>query len=136
VELQRVVFVHALPSNPSPSDPFCHYSPRNRLLKQYSPKAVTTQVHQKKLQENMENGAPNHGVDTGSTITIKGILSLLMETIDENNDKRVISLGMGDPSAYSCFHTTHVAEQAVVDAIQSEKFNGYAPTVGLYQTRR
>lgn len=90
----------------------------------------------KKLQENMENGAPNHGVDTGSTITIKGILSLLMETIDENNDKRVISLGMGDPSAYSCFHTTHVAVQAVVDAVQSEKFNGYAPTVGLYQTRR
>ncbi|KAB1216573.1 putative aminotransferase TAT2 [Morella rubra] len=84
----------------------------------------------------MENGAPNHGVDTGSTITIKGILSLLMANIDETNNKRVISLGMGDPSAYSCFHTTHVAEEAVVDAIQSEKFNGYAPTVGLPQTRR
>lgn len=106
------------------------------MLKSYSPKAVTTQEHQNFFQENMENGAPNHGVDTGSTITIKGILSLLMEAIDENNDKRVISLGMGDPSAYSCFHTTHVAEQAVVDAVQSEKFNGYAPTVGLYQTRR
>jgi hypothetical protein len=90
----------------------------------------------RKVQESMENGTLNHGVDTGSTITIKGILILLMESIDENNDKRVISLGMGDPSAYSCFHTTHVAEQAVVDALQSEKFNGYAPTVGLYQTRR
>ncbi|KAG6637269.1 hypothetical protein I3843_11G162800 [Carya illinoinensis] len=83
----------------------------------------------------MENGILNHGVDTASTITIKGILSLLMQSIDENGNKRVISLGMGDPSAYSCFHTTHVAEEAVVDAIQSEKFNGYAPTVGLPQTR-
>ncbi|GMY31896.1 probable aminotransferase TAT2 isoform X3 [Fagus crenata] len=78
----------------------------------------------------------NHGVDTGSTITIKGILSLLMQNIDEDDNKRVVSLGMGDPSAYSCFHTTHVAEEAVVDAIQSEKFNGYAPTVGLPQARR
>ncbi|KAM4092830.1 hypothetical protein ACB094_06G070700 [Castanea mollissima] len=85
----------------------------------------------------MENGTLNHGVDTGSTITIKGILSLLMQNIDEQTSKkRVISLGMGDPSAYSCFHTTHVAQEAVVDALQSDKFNGYAPTVGLPQTRR
>ncbi|KAL0001339.1 hypothetical protein SO802_015120 [Lithocarpus litseifolius] len=85
----------------------------------------------------MENGTLNHGVDTGSTITIKGILSLLMQNIDEQtSNKRVISLGMGDPSAYSCFHTTHVAQEAVVDALQSDKFNGYAPTVGLPQTRR
>ncbi|XP_050247655.1 probable aminotransferase TAT2 isoform X2 [Quercus robur] len=82
----------------------------------------------------MENGSLNHGVDTGSTITIKGILSLLMQNITSN--KRVISLGMGDPSAYSCFHTTHVAQDSVVDALQSDKFNGYAPTVGLPQTRR
>ena len=82
----------------------------------------------------MENGNLNHGVDTASTITIKGILSLLMQNITSNN--RVISLGMGDPSAYSCFHTTHVAQEAVVDALQSDKFNGYAPTVGLPQTRR
>ncbi|XP_075671387.1 putative aminotransferase TAT2 isoform X2 [Castanea sativa] len=85
----------------------------------------------------MENGTLNHGVDTGSTITIKGILSLLMQNIEEQTSKkRVISLGMGDPSAYSCFHTTHVAQEAVVDALQSDKFNGYAPTVGLPQTRR
>ncbi|KAK4850828.1 hypothetical protein QYF36_010121 [Acer negundo] len=76
----------------------------------------------------------NHGVDTTSTITIKGILSLLMQNVD---DKRpVISLGMGDPSAHSCFTTTHVAPSAVSHALQSSTFNGYAPTSGLPQTRR
>lgn len=82
----------------------------------------------------MENG--------GSTITIKGILSLLMESISELEDeegrcvKRVISLGMGDPTLYSCFRTTQVSLQAVSDSLLSNKFHGYAPTVGLPQTRR
>ncbi|KAF7836688.1 putative aminotransferase TAT2 [Senna tora] len=87
----------------------------------------------------MENGASmtNHEAKTASTITIKGILNLLMESIDETHGlKRVLSLGMGDPSLYSCFHTTSVAQEAVVDTLQSQKFNGYAPTVGLLQTRR
>lgn len=84
----------------------------------------------------MENGSVNHEVDTASTITIKGILSLLVQNVDEKNGKRLISLGMGDPTLYSCFRTTHVAEEAVVEALQSEKFNGYSPTVGLLQTRR
>ncbi|KAF3442472.1 hypothetical protein FNV43_RR16388 [Rhamnella rubrinervis] len=86
----------------------------------------------------MENGNLNHGgVDKASkTITIKGILGLLMENIDESDKRRVISLGIGDPTVYSCFHLPKVAEYAVVDALQSENFNGYAPTVGLPQTRR
>lgn len=84
----------------------------------------------------METGAVNSDMDTASTITIKGILSLLVQNVDENDGKRLISLGMGDPSAYSCFHTTHVAQDAVVDSLQSEKFNGYAPTAGLPQARR
>ncbi|XP_010537035.1 PREDICTED: probable aminotransferase TAT2 [Tarenaya hassleriana] len=77
------------------------------------------------------NGATN-------TITIKGILSLLMQSIEEEDKspKRVISLGMGDPSAYSCFRTTPVAQQAVSDALLSHDFHGYAPTVGLPQARR
>lgn len=85
------------------------------------------------------NGAMNQEVkevDTASRITIKGILSLLMANIDEKDKRRVISLGMGDPSVYSCFRAPYVAEESVVDAVQSVKFNGYAPTVGLLQTRK
>lgn len=89
-----------------------------------------------KIWKAMENGSVNHEMETASTITIKGILSLLMQNVDENNCKRLIPLGMGDPTLYSCFHTTHVAGQAVVEALQSDKFNGYSPTVGLPQTRR
>uniref|UniRef100_A0A5B6Z5S0 Putative aminotransferase TAT2 n=1 Tax=Davidia involucrata TaxID=16924 RepID=A0A5B6Z5S0_DAVIN len=90
----------------------------------------------------MENGTKKRGgaadgqdTETPSNITIKGIFSLLMANIDASDKRRVISLGMGDPTAYSCFHTTAVAEQAVVDTLRSQKFNGYAPTVGLPQTR-
>lgn len=79
----------------------------------------------------------NHECKATSTITIKGILSLLMESIGtENHDKRVISLGMGDPTLTTCFHTTNVAEEAVADALLSHKFHGYAPTAGLLQARK
>ncbi|XP_076935363.1 putative aminotransferase TAT2 [Bidens hawaiensis] len=71
------------------------------------------------------------------TPTIKGVLGMLMASLDDDNDneKRVISLGMGDPTAFSCFRTTSVAEDAVVDTLVSHKFNGYSPTVGHPQTR-
>ncbi|GAB4849469.1 hypothetical protein Ancab_004263 [Ancistrocladus abbreviatus] len=77
-----------------------------------------------------------NGIDTTQSITIKGIVSLIMSHIDETDRRKVISLGMGDPTAYSCFTTTCVAEEAVSDALFSEKFNGYAPTIGLPQTRK
>ncbi|KAF4378925.1 probable aminotransferase TAT2 [Cannabis sativa] len=91
--------------------------------------------------ENNGNGVivgNNTNINAPTTITIKGILGLLMETIDDavSNEKRVISLGMGDPTAYSCFHTPNVAQDSVFNTLQSLNFNGYSPTVGLPQTRR
>lgn len=78
----------------------------------------------------MENG---NGGETPSTITIKGILGLLMANVVD--ETKLISLGMGDPTAFSCFHTSAVAQDSVIDSIRSHKFNGYSPTVGLPQTR-
>ncbi|RXI03013.1 hypothetical protein DVH24_003091 [Malus domestica] len=88
----------------------------------------------KPIKSAIENGTSNHQAapvldTTSTTITIKGILSLLLQNVNENDGRRLISLGMGDPTAFSCFHTTHVSQEAVVDALQSDKFNGYAPTV-------
>ncbi|KAL9272892.1 putative aminotransferase TAT2 [Drosera capensis] len=76
--------------------------------------------------------------ETGSSqnITIKGMIGLIMSYIEEGQKKKVISLGMGDPTAYTCFTTTKVATEAVSDALCSNKFNGYAPTSGLPQARR
>ncbi|WCJ32206.1 Tyrosine transaminase family protein [Euphorbia peplus] len=86
--------------------------------------------------ENHQNGNHELVVETPTNITIKGILSLLRESVDDKDGKSVISLGLGDPSAYSCFHTTPFAQKAVVNALLSDNFNGYAPSIGLPQTRR
>jgi tyrosine aminotransferase len=76
----------------------------------------------------------NENKATSTAITIKGILSLLMESVGES--KRVISLGMGDPTLSTFFPNTKVAEQAVADTLHSGKFHGYAPTPGLLQARK
>ncbi|KAH6795675.1 hypothetical protein C2S51_036661 [Perilla frutescens var. frutescens] len=82
----------------------------------------------------LQNSA--HEMDAPTTITIKGILGLLMANTDaKENGKRVISLGIGDPTAYSCFHASNAAQEGVVESLRSAKFNGYAPTAGLPQTR-
>lgn len=88
----------------------------------------------------MENGereeVNGHSeTETPTNITIKGILGLLMSNVNGNDERGVISLGMGDPTAFSCFRTTAVAEDALIHSLRSQKFNGYSPTVGLPQTR-
>lgn len=75
-------------------------------------------------------------MQTPTNVTIKGILGILMASLDEGNKKKVISLGMGDPTAYSCFTTTDCVKDSVVQTLESHKFNGYSPTVGLPQTRK
>ncbi|KAK3028388.1 hypothetical protein RJ639_039598 [Escallonia herrerae] len=81
------------------------------------------------------NSKVQQEMETPTNITIKGILGLLMSNIDGDDKRRAISLGMGDPTAYSCFHTSAVVEDAVVDTLRSQKFNGYCPTSGLPQAR-
>ncbi|XP_059664202.1 probable aminotransferase TAT2 [Cornus florida] len=81
-------------------------------------------------RKNWVNGANGQELETPSNITIKGIIGLLLANVDPNDNRRVSYLGRGDPSAYSCFHTT-----AVAVALRSHNFNGYAPIVGLPQTR-
>lgn len=84
-------------------------------------------------------GVPNYShqetPESPIPITIKGTLSLLMSNTDESDCRRVISLGMGDPTAYSCFRAPPVVEEAAARALHSHSFNGYAPTVGLPQAR-
>lgn len=94
-------------------------------------------VHQNGSIAVAEVGGNGHEIQAPTNITIKGALSLLMaNTNAEENNKEVISLGIGDPTAYSCFRTTVAAQEAVVNSLRSYKFNGYSPTVGLPQTRK
>lgn len=68
-------------------------------------------------------------------MTIRAILSQVMSNLDPADPRPVIPLGHGDPSHFPCFRTTTVAEDAVVAALRSAKFNGYAPALGLPRAR-
>ncbi|KAL8510178.1 hypothetical protein ACS0TY_017116 [Phlomoides rotata] len=79
----------------------------------------------------------NSEIEAPNNISIRGILGLLTANTDPNeNGKNVISLGIGDPTAYSCFHTNYAAQEALLEALCSGEFNGYSPTAGLPQTRK
>ncbi|XP_059659814.1 nicotianamine aminotransferase 1-like [Cornus florida] len=90
----------------------------------------------------MENGwkkwgfQGNEELNMASALTIRGILTTLMENLNESDDRPPIALGQGDPSVFPCFQTTPVDEDSIVDAVRSAKFNCYAPVVGILPARR
>ncbi|CAL5406581.1 unnamed protein product [Camellia sinensis] len=67
-----------------------------------------------------------------SAFTIKGVVS---KNLSEDDNRPVIHLGHGDPSASRCFLTTPIAEDAIVEAVRSAQFNSYAPNVGILPAR-
>lgn len=90
----------------------------------------------------MENGSKkwgfqaNKSLTTASAITVRGVLNALIANINKEDERPVIPLGHGDPSAFPCFRTTSAAVDAIVDAVNSAKYNCYAPTVGILPARR
>ncbi|KAH9620964.1 hypothetical protein KSS87_012905 [Heliosperma pusillum] len=76
----------------------------------------------------------NKNSTMASNITIRGILNMVMENLNLNN--QVIALGHGDPSHSPCFRTSPIAEDALVKSLRSSKFNCYAPTVGILPARK
>ncbi|XP_058213046.1 nicotianamine aminotransferase 1-like [Rhododendron vialii] len=73
---------------------------------------------------------------TASVITVRSVLEKIMKNLNESDTRPVVPLGHGDPSAFPCFRTTLAAEDAIVDAVRSAKFNCYAPAVGIEPARR
>ena len=73
---------------------------------------------------------------TASSITVRGVLNALNSNLLEGDERTVIPLGHGDPSAFPSFRTPSVAQDAIVDAVLSAKYNCYAPTVGILPARR
>lgn len=73
---------------------------------------------------------------TESPVTIKNVCAMLKQNLNAADPRPLVLLGHGDPSAFPCFRTSPVAEEAVVDALKSAKFNSYAPSLGLLQARR
>uniref|UniRef100_A0A672ZSV6 Tyrosine aminotransferase n=1 Tax=Sphaeramia orbicularis TaxID=375764 RepID=A0A672ZSV6_9TELE len=53
-----------------------------------------------------------------------------------NPDKPMIALSIGDPTVFGNLPTDETVRQALKDAIDSEKYNGYAPSVGYLKSRQ
>lgn len=77
----------------------------------------------------------NKDLDAASKFTVRGVLASIMENL-KNDGRPTIPLGHGDPSSFPCFKTTPVAEDSLVDAIRSAKFNCYGPAAGISMARR
>lgn len=93
----------------------------------------------------MENGSAakkrwgfqgNPELHAASEITIRGVLTMLRSKLNQSDTRSVIPLGHGDPSAFPCFRTSPIAEDAIAAAVRSAKFNGYSSTVGIAPARR
>nr|XP_043626748.1 probable aminotransferase TAT2 [Erigeron canadensis] len=80
----------------------------------------------------------NHEVQAAAAITMKNILEAIISQTDDTilATKPLIHLGHGDPSVYPCFRTSNVVEDALVESLQSTKFNCYAPNLGINPARR
>ncbi|KAK4486951.1 hypothetical protein RD792_006266 [Penstemon davidsonii] len=68
--------------------------------------------------------------------TIRDILETIKENLNKNDERPIIHLGHGDPSSYPSFRTTPLAQEAVISALRSSQFNGYAPAAGIPAARR
>lgn len=73
--------------------------------------------------------------DKKNSGTVREYLNMINSGVDKNNGKSLVPLGQGDPSGYPCFRTTVEAEQGMLKAVSSWKFNGYAPTAGIHSAR-
>ncbi|KAM3301867.1 putative aminotransferase TAT2 [Capsicum chacoense] len=81
------------------------------------------------------NFKENEKLVSVSEHTVRSVLNKLSSCIDPDDTRPVIPLGHGDPSGFSCFRTTPIAEDAISDAVRSAKFNGYSSTVGILPAR-
>ncbi|XP_050248358.1 tyrosine aminotransferase-like [Quercus robur] len=70
-----------------------------------------------------------------SKTSIRGLLMKIWGSVNKDDPRPLLPLGHGDPSPFPCFRTTPIAEDAVVDALRSAKFNSYPPTSGLQPAR-
>lgn len=92
--------------------------------------------------EEMENGFSRWNfkgeeiLNKASACTIRTTLNALKDNLNTSDERPVIPLGHGDPSAFPSFRPSKVAEEAIIEAIQSAKNNSYAPGAGIPQARR
>ncbi|KAI3845560.1 hypothetical protein MKX03_019709 [Papaver bracteatum] len=78
----------------------------------------------------------NEKLKPSTDISIGGALDILRSHLNLKDERPTIPLGHGDPSPFACFRTTHVADDALSNAVKSAKFNSYVPVGGILPARR
>lgn len=73
-------------------------------------------------------------VKESSTHSIARVVVEVMKNVTAG--EKFIHLGIGDPSTIPCFRTAVAAEDAIIQALRTNTFNGYSPTSGLPLARR
>ncbi|TKY48887.1 aminotransferase TAT2 [Spatholobus suberectus] len=71
-----------------------------------------------------------------STISVGGVYDMLMDSINNKDNRPVVRLGRVDPTDNPLFRTPTVALDAITTAVHSFNFNCYPPTVGLLEAKR
>ncbi|GKU93068.1 hypothetical protein SLEP1_g6701 [Rubroshorea leprosula] len=61
---------------------------------------------------------------------------MLMDNLNRDDPRPVVSLGNGDPTLFQCFRTAAAAEDAVLDAFRSANYHSYSPPLGILPARR
>ncbi|GLT46373.1 hypothetical protein SLA2020_201330 [Shorea laevis] len=56
-------------------------------------------------------------------MTMREVLGILMENLNKDDPRPVVSLANGDPSRFECFRTAIAAEDAIVETLRSAKCN-------------
>ncbi|KAI9086667.1 hypothetical protein K1719_031261 [Acacia pycnantha] len=79
----------------------------------------------------------NQHLIAASSRSIRDVLTSLINKLVKEDERPAIFLGHGDPSVFPSFRTTVSAEDAVVNAIRSGKYNSYCLNLqGLLPARR
>ncbi|KAF3444081.1 hypothetical protein FNV43_RR13771 [Rhamnella rubrinervis] len=85
---------------------------------------------------NFEGNGTESIINRASEISVRGFLFMIMDNLNKDDNRTVVPLGHGDPSVFPCFRTCDIAEDAVVDALRSAKYNCYAQQNGILPARR
>ncbi|XP_060672568.1 tyrosine aminotransferase-like [Ziziphus jujuba] len=75
-------------------------------------------------------------MERASAYTVRGVVCSIMDSLNGDDMRTVVRLGHGDPSNFPSFRTCTVAEDAIVDALRSAKYNHYSVKNGILPARR
>ncbi|PON74832.1 Tyrosine/nicotianamine aminotransferase [Trema orientale] len=90
------------------------------------------------LDEELQNkwGFQRNRELSTTSVSIRSVLTKLVDNINKDDQRPLITLARTDPSVFPCFRTSSFAADSIADAVKSFQFNGYAPSAGVPSAKR